>query len=219
METKKLCIIVPYRDRAEHLKEFLPSIKTTLDAQKIEHTVLIVEQTFSRPFNRAKLLNVGFDFTKESYDYYCMHDVDMLPIHSDYSYCEFPTHLASQAEQFGWRLPYNEYFGGVTMFNRENFKKLNGYSNLYEGWGAEDDDVFRRCVKLNIQIQRRMCKYRSLAHDRIIENALYQKNIERLQNSESCWDGVSFTEGLSTLSYSVLKEENVFDALKITVEI
>ena len=42
------------------------------------------------------------------------------------------------------RLLYPSLFGGVVMFTKENFAKVNGFSNLFWGWGAEDDDLYRR---------------------------------------------------------------------------
>lgn len=42
------------------------------------------------------------------------------------------------------RIPYPTYFGGVTAFTVEQFKKINGHSNLFWGWGGEDDDAYNR---------------------------------------------------------------------------
>lgn len=212
---KKLCIVVPYRDREKHLKEFIPSMKKTLSDQNIEYDILIVEQDDTKPFNRAKLLNIGFDYTKGEYDYYCFHDVDMLPERSDYSYCSQPTHLAVEVEQFGYKLAYAQYFGGVTIFDRESFQKINGYSNEYFGWGAEDDDVFGRCKVMNVPVHRKNCRYRSLDHDRNIVQEDYQKNLSRLRNFGSTFDGSQMTEGLSTLKYELNDEEILEEKVKL----
>ena len=34
--------------------------------------------------------------------------------------------------------------GGVLSMRTEHFQRVNGYSNLYWGWGAEDDDMAYR---------------------------------------------------------------------------
>jgi len=216
---KKLCIVVPYRDRESHLREFLPHMRKTLEEQKIDYHILIVEQEPGKPFNRAKLLNIGFDYTKGSFDYYCFHDVDMLPLESDYSYCDSPVHLASRAEQFGWKLPYEGYFGGVTIFDRESFEKINGYANEYWGWGAEDDDVFKRCLTLGIKTKRKNCSFKSLHHDRIINREEYHKNLQVLDSFHLKIKNGKFTEGLSTLKYTKLSEDISDRYTKILVSI
>ena len=219
-EGKTLCVIVPYRNRESHLSEFLPWIERVLTAQHIEHTILVVEQREGKPFNRGKLLNVGYHHTKGSYDNYCFHDVDLLPLAADYSYCATPTHLAVEVEQFGWRLAYYEYFGGVVIFDRESFSTINGYANKYWGWGAEDDDVFGRGAKKNIRLNRKTGRFRSLPHDRRIDQEEYEKNIEKLKEfRESAADKI-MEDGLNTLQYEVMQEKPLSqNAKKITVEI
>lgn len=219
-EDKKLCIVVPYRNRQEHLEQFIPAITKTLNEQQIDFKIIVVEQEEGKPFNRAKLLNVGFAYTGGKFDYYCFHDVDMLPITSDYLYCDTPTHLAAEAEQFGYKLPYNEYFGGVTLFDRESFQKINGYSNEYWSWGGEDDDVFKRCEVMCILRNRKNCRYASLHHERNFDQALYTKIVERLNNFNKYVVDNRIIEGLSTLDYKLLTEETVsnnYSKIKVSI--
>ena len=42
------------------------------------------------------------------------------------------------------RLPYEKYIGGVFGIRPEAFERVNGFSNLYFGWGREDDDFRER---------------------------------------------------------------------------
>jgi len=163
MHLKKLSIIVPYRNREEHLEIFAPVMYEYLKNSNIPFDILLVEQTQGKPFNRGKLLNIGTSYKKES-DYYCFHDIDMIPMDADYSYAPNPIHLASKVEQFNYSLPYEGYFGGVLLYDKENFIKTNGYSNEFWGWGVEDDDLRDRTFFHNIAPQRRSCVYRSLFH-------------------------------------------------------
>jgi predicted glycosyltransferase involved in capsule biosynthesis len=205
---EKLAVVVPYRNREEHLKEFIPYMEKVLKEEGMPFEILIVEQADSKPFNRAKLLNVGFNEAND-YDYFAFHDVDMLPVDSDYSFPEGPTHLSSEVEQFNWGLPYDGYFGGVTLFDKESFSKINGYSNEYWGWGAEDDDVLHRCMIKGIDTYRKECRYRSLNHDRNIERDQYLQNVsklQRFQNGHSAEDQMK-KDGLTSLKYEKISQE------------
>ena len=212
---KKISIVVPYRNREEHLKQFVPYMEEYLIKDGIPFHIYIIHQADDKPFNRAKLLNVGYKESEDS-DYFAFHDVDMLPVDSDYSYVDCPTHLATRAEQFGFRLPYDGYFGGVTLFDKESFIKINGYSNEYWGWGAEDDDVLLRCSIMGVSASRKDCGFTSLSHDRNIPQDLYDKNLEKFRDLRlSPTKEKIFLDGLETLSYKKVKEEKLSEFCSI----
>lgn len=156
----KLGIIVPYRDRESHLSKFLEGIKNFLKNKKIKYEIIVVEQTDDKPFNRGKLLNIGYLKAKElGCGYIVFHDVDMVPIEVDYSYSELPMHLATNFEleyDKSKNLSFDDYFGGVTMFSSEAFERVNGYSNLYWGWGFEDDDLLFRVNQKKIPLDTKI---------------------------------------------------------------
>ena len=168
MQKQKLGILVPYRNREDHLKYFVPSIKEYLDECGIPHNIYIIEQGNKKPFNRGKLLNVGYELFKDECDYVCFHDVDLIPQEDscDYSVVHRPTHLASRLSKFNYQLVYDEYFGGVTLFNKNHFELINGFSNEYWGWGYEDDDILYRCRKRGVPLyENRLGKYSKLSHE------------------------------------------------------
>jgi len=211
---EKLAIIVPFRDRDKHLSQFVPHMEKFLKDEEVDFKIVIVEQGDKKEFNRAKLLNIGYAEFPD-FDYYAFHDVDMLPVDSDYSYVEGPTHLASRAEQFGYKLPYDGYFGGVTVFDKESFVKINGYSNEYWGWGAEDDDVLLRCSVMGLPTFRKDCKYRSLSHERKIDSQPYWTNVNKLRRFQSNPTQQSImSDGITTLKYKKVGESNITDLTK-----
>ena len=164
MADHKLGVIVPYRLREEHIELFLQHITSYLTLNNIRYEIIVINQDSAKQFNRGMLLNIGYTYAKKlKCDYLVFHDVDMLPIEADYSYSEYPVHLATD---FVLELDekkreiFDEYFGGVTIFPIETFEQINGYSNKYWGWGYEDTDLLLRCryhgIKLkNLKIKNR----------------------------------------------------------------
>jgi len=152
----KLAIIVPFRDRQDHLDIFVPHMHEFLKDKGIDYTIFIAEQTDDRPFNYGKLCNVVVKEISDEYTYFAFHDIDMLPISDecDYSYPDEPTHLATNVESHNNKLPYPQYFGGVILINREDFESANGYSNEYWGYGFEDLDLLRRLEKSGVYLQK-----------------------------------------------------------------
>lgn len=176
MAAKRLSLIIPYRDRAEHMKVFAAHILKFFKHDKIDqHTpvsITVVEQEGGLPFNIGYVRNVGFDLTKD-HDYHVFHDVDFLPIWSDHRYFNAPTRLLwfgaearpfAPGSQLGAIHVRKQYFSGVVGFNREDFQKVNGYSNEYWGWGSEDDDIRERIKLEGLTIEHRDGFYTPLGH-------------------------------------------------------
>lgn len=154
----KLGIIVPYRNREQHLVEFKKKITKYLDKHNINFELIIVHQDDAKLFNRGMLLNIGFTYAeKYGCNYVVFHDVDLIPLYVDYSCSNIPIHLSNDVYvedgiRKKLRNTFDEYFGGVTLFPVDLFKKINGYSNKYWGWGYEDTDLLLRCKKANIDL-------------------------------------------------------------------
>lgn len=186
----KLGIIVPYRNRYEHLEEFKKAIVDYLKDKNIDYELLIIQQDNAKQFNRGMLLNIGFKYAKKlKCDYVVFHDVDMLPLMVDYSYSDIPLHLATNfyfesGEKH--REFFETYFGGVTMFPTNIFEEINGYSNKYWGWGYEDDDLLFRCeekvITLNKKYLRNIGK-RKLLKLNGVDACVKVKNIIDLNSS------------------------------------
>jgi hypothetical protein len=163
----KLGIIVPYRNREEQLNTFINKTSHILDnTPEIDYEIIIVDQVDDKPFNRGKLLNIGVEHaSKKGCTYVILHDVDMIPHTVDYRYENRPTLLATNFIDINNKITqsFDGYFGGVTLFPIDQFKKINGYSNEYWGWGFEDDDLLWRCdhLKLPLYKQKKDIHYKS----------------------------------------------------------
>lgn len=173
----RLSIIIPYRDRPEQLARFVPHLVTYFQRDKLDKDIpwrlTIVEQEPGKPFNRGLIKNAGFLLTEANADYFCFHDVDYLPIWADYRYCERPARLlwyGAEATPFDPARPERmaadraTFFGGVVMFNKADFRRVNGYSAGYWGWGYEDTELRLRCEAEGLGCEHRDGTYEPLHH-------------------------------------------------------
>jgi hypothetical protein len=167
----KVAIIIPYRDREEHLKILLRNIHPMLERQQLDYGIYVVEQFGNNSFNRAKLMNIGFLESRKQYDYQCFifHDVDLIPEDDRnlYTCPEQPRHMSVAIDKFGYKLPYAAIFGGICALTEEQFLKINGFSNVFMGWGGEDDDLYNRVINSGYNINRypeSIARYKMLRH-------------------------------------------------------
>ena len=154
----RVAIIVPFRAREEHLRTFLFHMHSFLPRQQVDYGIFIVEQDGNGAFNRAMLLNVGAAEALKSYDFQCFifHDVDLLPEDDRNLYtCPVqPRHMSVAINNFLYRLPYDDIFGGVSAMTVDQFRQVNGFSNMFWGWGGEDDDMSNRLRQKKLYISR-----------------------------------------------------------------
>lgn len=169
--TERLTVVIPYRDREEHLQQLLPALRTELEAQAVKHRILVVEQQPGRLFNRGKLINAGMHYAAPFSDYFCIHDVDALPIVADYRCPSQPLRLVTRIltiDGRSQRTPY--YFSGAISVRKEQAFAAGGFSNEYWGWGKEDDDFFFRLLLADY-----VCYYDSLGEFRDLPNPRHQQ--------------------------------------------
>ena len=174
--------IIPYRNRWHHFTVLFPRLRS-------HGKVILVEQADIMPFNRGLMCNIGAAYSKE--EHLIMHDVDMVPLDCDYNITGDATHFAGQASQFNYMRPYPDYFGGVTGFTRKAFETINGFSNEFWGWGAEDDDLLARCREKKLDVNWVNGRFRSLKHQHNGAHELYRRNVETLNS------GIKWESGLS----------------------
>ncbi|KAI2668707.1 Beta-1,4-galactosyltransferase 1 [Labeo rohita] len=112
---QKVAIIIPFRNRGEHLKYWLHYLHPLLQRQQLDYGIYIIQQDGEWTFNRAKLLNVGYVEALKVYDYDCFifSDVDIIPMddRNTYKCSNQPRHLSVSMDKFGFKL----VFRGMTI--------------------------------------------------------------------------------------------------------
>lgn len=166
----KLGICIPYRNRKDHIEQLIPKLSDFLNKNNIEHKFYVGHQVDDKLFNRGAMKNIAaYHAFNEGCDYIAWHDVDMVPhdYTPDYTYPSVnPIHIATKLSKYKYTMGYDQYFGGVVLFNKEQVDRTNGYSNDYWDWGQEDDDLFWRCYFENYTTGRiiKNYKYRTVAN-------------------------------------------------------
>lgn len=166
-----VAILVPYRNREEHLKMFLNHIHPFLQKQNLYYKIFVIEQKDNKEFNRGKLFNIGFVEALKDKPFPCFifHDVDLIPLNLNniYACTKYPRHMSSSVDKYRYKVPYDRYFGGVLSILTHQFQEVNGFSNKFYGWGGEDDDFFNRVRNVGFRVLRfgpHISRYHSLFH-------------------------------------------------------
>lgn len=208
----QVAIIVPFRNRSENLQQFLSYMHPFLTRQQLNYRIVVVEQTDAAAFNRAKLFNIGFVETLklDLADCFIFHDVDLIPLndYNTYACTHHPRHMYSAVDTFRYNLPYRNIFGGAIAMQRVHFQKVNGFSNKFYGWGAEDDDMYNRISDVGLTFIRfdpEVATYIMLSHcsSRPEQTSNPDQHLKIKQGDEPSAE----QDGLSNLSYQVVNHQ------------
>jgi N-terminal domain of galactosyltransferase/N-terminal region of glycosyl transferase group 7 len=190
------------------------------------HIVYVI-QSNKQLFNRGFLFNVGYkEILSSNYTPECIlfHDVDLLPYSSGipYNVCSHPVQLGSELEHFNWSFPYEKSCGGVISMNVRHWTSVNGFSNLYQGWGGEDDDLYVRLKRMRLlngvnqmEIERptpglggfiNTERSHSLSNE---NHSRYSKNVKQLKKMIRGRLKNWHQDGISSTQYKILRREEI----------
>jgi len=210
----RLAIVVPYRDREQHLTRLLPHLVTFFErdrfARAIPYEIHIAEQAPGKPFNRGAMKNAGFSLAHRNADYVVFHDVDYLPLWADYSRVREPTSLIAYGVE-GKPHEFSNTPGCVVAMPVDDFVRINGYSNDYWGWGFEDVDLQQRIQRNGLNWRKRDGSFSAMPHPHHGVTPDGGQTVETHSTratylAKGAQGDVGFGgEGLSTLRFSVEK--------------
>lgn len=150
----KIVFIIPYRDREEHLREFVKHMAYLLeDVPKTDYRFYIIHQADKRGFNRGAIKNIGFLYIKDKYpnDYQNMtivfNDVDTMPKEKNYVNYATTHGIIKHFCGFTYTL------GGIVCITGKDLERTNGFPNFW-GWGYEDNALNERANRAGIVIDR-----------------------------------------------------------------
>ncbi len=209
-------IIVPYRDRAEHLKIFLSEVIPMFETYMASYHVIVVEQEEGKSFNSGKLINVGFA-EYENCRFVMKHDIDTIP--SENQVRKLYLNRAYDLHRI-WAA-HNAVCGGVCVFKQNTFKDVNGFPNDCWGWGIEDRAMYYRCKIL----QKNVSRHRYIRHmfsrgftilphtsnvrtytEELKVRSDYENNIMKCGNIEKQLQHIS-SSGLNNLDYTIVERK------------
>lgn len=176
----KYSVIICYRDREEHLRILAPRLREVFGD---EAEIIVVEQDDEDRFLRGQLFNVGAKYAKG--DILVFHDVDHYPVDVNYEppegvdvwlpvkrvtfvdnakLKELPELLIPSGYRHFKNGVDDDFYGGVEVFRREAFFRINGFNSLYRGWGLEDADIRERIKHFGLAVERGDGDFKALQH-------------------------------------------------------
>lgn len=226
-------VSIPYRGMPKSKQRMLQILESFSDDKDVQFQ--IVEQSEDgRRFNLGKMINVGFDLFSKASDTddwtYFFHPIDLFPKQGFAPYRSgAELLLQNKIDICSYNIPEKDLHYRSCSYRPDAYRKFNGYTNNFWGWGAEDDEFFNRVRMTNLRMGHikllfdTWCEVKE-DHEPDHPSPDYILGLEHhAKNLSIAW---SLTEekmkqdGLSNLSYRVLSRELISQNLEwISVDI
>lgn len=222
----KNIILIPYRNREEHLKYFIDNTVPLIKKIMPDTKVVVVEQTEGKLFNRGKVLNVGFKEYMDKTEYFITHDVDINPTQK----C-LEKYYRLENDIVKIVTGHKRSLGGITKLSNKCIKEINGFPNYIWGWGIEDRALYYRAIIKQCKILDSNCKrsefkimnHKTNAHiyrneKQIFSDKWSSKYINSINDKDK--NEMVNESGLNTIEYKIIERKQLHDIVElIKVEI
>ena len=189
---------------------------------------IVITQNDDKPFVRGQLFNIAYNYVDTKYmcfidnDIFFTKPIDLIGIYNKLNCIALQpfTHIQQvgiclgrkRFDIFEYRKKKTNSKGGITFISKNNFESINGMSNLYVGWGYEDNEFDSRSNSIkditgtisHIMHPRRNQKTKDLE--------LNKKYYKERDNRNSQLDGYKNT------TYNLTKDEIIDNVRYLYVE-
>ena len=227
----KNIIIVPYRNRKNHLDILIQDALPLYEKYLQPFKVVVVEQNEGKLFNRALMLNIGFNEYREQSEYFFTHDIDIIPKEECVKNIYTKDLLVKNNTIMGILTSDCNTLGGIIKFDSETFIKANGFPNNMWGWGVEDKALQNRAEFMNINVEKNIISAKNnpleIANFTIKDDVNdrhqdkdfdYRTHIEynvfKNLGNESKFNRI-MSSGLNNLEYKVLSKEMLHEYVEL----
>ncbi len=203
----------------KNLIDCIKSIKDTYTEMNKE--IIVIEQADNLPFLRGQLFNIGVKLATGKYialsdnDIFHLRKVDWIDI---YDIVKKPLIGFKSISQITLKdnkpIITKTYvcptgFGAFNFMKKTDFVNFNGFSNLFVGWGYEDNEYSSRFDYVRVP--------QNLGHithpTHINNNVLNTQLNERLAKTNKTRD--SKLDGYAQTTFNIVSEETIMDGVKL----
>jgi beta-1,4-galactosyltransferase 1 len=212
-------ILIPYRNRKEHLDIFITNAIPLFDKYLKPFKVVIIEQEDGKLFNRGMLLNIGFKEYKDKTQFFFTHDVDTIPTEN----CVRDLYTKTNNDVIRIYSPHPTSFGKVCKFTHNSIFDINGFPNYIWGWGIEDRALYYRYFMMNKSISPNFANdinFHNLHHISNVETYINEKKIisDRENTIFNCNNKDIqiqhiMSSGLNNLQYKIINRINLDNSI------